>query len=242
MLHSTELSHATLITKVLGLMCDGQHRDMQTYLRKQSEDIHNVNMVAVMASYLEQFSKRQAFNTDTLRLFNQLLQALTEFCIGNLENRRHVFEANIISVINFALRIDITKIKGTGLFDRRVNTTIISRITDFDDIESTVNTKEIDYVFLRKIALEMKIAAVQLLDVLLEQISPKTVTLSHQIAEGLDITALHWSMLDFYILMSDSDLIRAQYEDNAARALFDCYGILMHLMDIKFVPVGSLSE
>ena len=226
-------------------MCDGQYKDMQNYLREQSEDIYSVNMVGEIASFLYEFSKKQVYSVDTLMLVNQLLQALIEFCIGNYKNREAVFNANIISVINYALQIDITKIKGAGRFGRSVNETVVSAIYDpATDLERSSDQKKakIDYVTLRKMALEMKAKVVQLLDALLEEISNKSSTLSHQIAEGLDVAALHRSMLDFYILKSDPDLIRLHYEDNASRALFDSYKIIQHLVDSGFAPIESLSK
>ena len=232
-----------LISKVLGLMCDGQFRQMQNYLREQSEDIHSVNMVGEIAMFLYEFSKKQVYSTETLKLFNELLQTLVEFCIGNYKNREVVFNSNIISVINYVLQIDITKIKGARRFGSSSNTTVISQVSDVVDFEDDSKKKraKIDHVLLRKMALEMKASTVQLLDALLEDIN-KTSKLSHQIADGLDVSALHQSMLDFYILKSDSDLVRLEYDDNASRALFDSYKIIMHLVDSGFAPLETLSK
>ena len=220
-------------------MCDGQYRVMQNYLREQNEDIQSVNMVGEIASFLYTFSKKHVFTVETLKLFNQLLQALIEFCIGNYKNREVIFNANIIAVVNFVLQINIANIKETVTLDRSRNTTVIN---NFSDITSQETTTKMDYALLRQLALEMKASTVQLLDGLLEEISNKTSKLSHQIAEGLDISALHWSMLDFYMLKSDPDLIRLESDDNASRALFDSYKIIMHLVDGGFAPLEKLGK
>ena len=47
-------------------MCDGQYKEMQNFLREQSEDIHSVNMVAEMATFLYEFSKKHIISIDTL--------------------------------------------------------------------------------------------------------------------------------------------------------------------------------
>ncbi len=225
-------------------MCDGQYKEMQNFLREQSEDIHSVNMVAEMATFLYEFSKKQVISIDILQLFNQLLQALKEFCIGNYKNREVIFNANVVSAINYVLQIDITKIRGSRRFGRNENTTVVTSAAELDSIGTNQETNEqkIDFIQLRKLALEMKSSAVELLDALLEEISNTCSKLSQQIAEGLDITALHWSMLDFYILKGDHDLIRLEIDDNAYRALFGSYKIIMHLVDIGIAPLDVLSE
>ena len=63
-LHFYDLSRiCTHLTKSLGLMCDGQCREMQNYLREQSGDIENVNMVEEIASFVYEFSKKQVSTT-----------------------------------------------------------------------------------------------------------------------------------------------------------------------------------
>ena len=239
-----DLSRITLISKVLGLMCDGQYKEMQNYLREQSEDIHSVNMVGEMATFLYEFSKKQVLSINILHLFNQLLQALKEFCIGNYKNREVVFNANVVSVLNYILQIDISNIRGSGRFGQRENTTVITNHIELDYIgaDDQINQQSVDFVQLRRLALQMKASAVELLGALLEEISKETSKLSQQIAEGLDIAALHWSMLDFYILKGDQDLIRLEIDDNAYRALFDSYRIIMHLVDVGIAPLETLSK
>ena len=222
-------------------MCDNQYKEMQNYFREQSENINSINMVGEIATFLYEFSKKHIISIDILQLLNQLLQALKEFCIGNYKNREVVFNANVVSVINYVLQIDITMITGSQRFD---DTTFITNIEELDNIGfgPDVKVKNLDYTQLRKMALEMKVSAVELLDALLEEISNETSKLSLQIAEGLDIHALHWSMLDFYILKEDQDLIRLEIDDNACKALFDSYRIIMHLVDIGMAPLETLSE
>ena len=236
-----DLNRITLTSKVLGLMCDGQFRDMQNYLREQSEELNSVNIVGEIASFLYAFSKKHVLDQQNLMLLVQLLKTLNEFCSGNYRNREVAFNKNVVSVINFVLQIDITKIKKLGKME---NIAMLDNLPDLEDLSSSYEEarNKTDYVQLRKTALEMKAAAVKLLDALLEEISNKTSELSHQIAEGLDIQALHWSMLDFFVLKSDPDLIKVQSDDNAYRALFDCYKIIMYMVDEGIAPLDSLSK
>ena len=208
---------------------------MQNFLREQEENVHGVNMVGELATFLYDFSKKESISVDIMRLLNQLLQTLTEFCTGNYRNCEIIFHANVVSVINYVLQIDIKNIRPVKTCEN-----ISSIVADADTSTNRKSAK--DYVQLRKLALNVKVSAVELLDALLEKISTKTFKLSQQIAEGLDINALHWSMLDFYELKGDQDLIRLEVDDDACRALFDCYKIIMHLVDIKIAPLETLSE
>lgn len=230
-LHCYDLSRICLISRVLGLMCDGQCKEMQNYLRTQGSNVKSVNMVEEIASFVYEFTKKQVFNIETITLFNHLVEALTKFCIGNRKNREVAFNGNVISAINYVLHIDITKImnKETGMFS-------------WLGLGSDREESTIDYVTLRKMALEMKAAVVLLLDALLEEIGSKSSSLSHQIADGLDIASLHWSMLDFFILKSDPDLIRLEFDDNASRALFNAYKIIQQLADNGFASIETLSN
>lgn len=200
-------------------MCDGQFKVMQHFLREQTEDIHGVNMVREMATSLYELSENRVINVDTLQLHNQLLQAIKEFVVGNYENRKVAFDANVVSVINYILQIDIMSIKWT------------------DASASTVDPA--DSANLKRMALEIKASAVELLDVLLEEISSTTFQLSQQIAKGLDISALHWSMLDFFVLKDDLDLKRICFD---YRALYCAYRIIMGMMDMKVAPLHTLSK
>ena len=211
-------------------MCDGQYKLMQNFLREQTDDIHNVNMVSEMATFLYEFANNRHLNTEILELFNQLLQALKEFCVGNTENRQVIFDAHIISVINYVLQIDITEIECSP-----------------DKIASAKTSNERkellkDHAEWRRMALELKASAVELLDVMLEEISSAQSSVSHQIAKGLDIPALHWSMVDFHTLRDDSDLKKMEFDDNAYRALFGCHRIIMHMIDNKLAPIDTLRK
>lgn len=238
-----DLSRITLITKVIGLMCDGQYNEMQNFLREQSDSIQSINMVEEISSFLYEFSRKRLVTSDTLPLLIEILQSLIELCSGNYKNNEAIFNIQIISSINFILQIDITKIKGQSKFSRQVNMAVITNYSDLDSIGNENDRKKakIDYLDLRKKGLELKSSAVELLGIMLEEVSIHTKSLSVQIAGGLDIHALHWSMVDFFELKDDRDLIQEEYADNATRALLKTYSIIRHLMDSGSTSQESLS-
>ena len=214
-----DLSRITLINEVIGLMCDGQYKEMQNFLREQTQSIQSINMVQEITSFLYEFSKKRLITSETLPLLNKVVQSLIELCSGNYKNSEVIFQQQIVSIINYFLQIDITEIK--------------SKIEPDNKLEK-------EYTELRKKGLELKASAVELLEVMLENVSPKTKDLSRQITGGLDIHALHWSMVDFFILKDDEELIKAEYDDNATRALFKTYSIIKHLIYNEVTSLTSL--
>ena len=53
LLRLQDSSNIKLALRVLGLMCDGQYRLMQNYLREQPDNIHNINIVGEVAMFLQ---------------------------------------------------------------------------------------------------------------------------------------------------------------------------------------------
>lgn len=230
-----------MIIKVMGLLCDGQNREMQNFLREQSESIRNINLVGEITSVLHEFTERRQIGFDTLPLYIQTLQSLTEICVGNYKNHEIVFNRHIISIINFILQIDITEIKAP-----RRNASTVTVISNYTDIENIAHrqedSKKLDYVDLRIKGMKLKASAIELLEVMTEEISSGSRRLSKLIAEGLDIRGFHSSMVDLYALKSDGDLIQEGVEGVASKALYKAYKILMHLYDHGAGSLEILSE
>ncbi len=99
-----------------------------------------------------------------------------------------------------------------------------------------------EYQKLRKQALELKGSAVELLDCMLEETSSKTKELAIQLYNGLDVDALHQTMVDFHMLRVDKDIIRDEYDDNAERALYRTYHILIRLnyYGVRMKDIGEV--
>ena len=206
-----------LIIEVIGLMCDGQHKEMQNYLREQKERISDVNIVEEITSFLYEYSKRRVITSDILPLMAAVFQTLIELCSGNFDNSEVIFQKQILSIINFFLQIDITNIKLDKKEEQKYSKTGLEEM------------KKI-YTDLRIDALKLKAAVVELLEAMLERVCTGTEKFTHQITEGLDIQALHYSLVDFLILKDDEDLKKREEDDNALRALFKTYSVINHLI------------
>ncbi len=98
--------NSNLVLRVLGLMCDGQYRLMQNYLREQPDNIHNINIVGEVAHFIQHFYND--IDAETMELVHLILQTLIEMCVGNYPNQAEIFNCQIIEVINRILQMDVS--------------------------------------------------------------------------------------------------------------------------------------
>ena len=106
-----DLTHIKLIMKVLGLMCDGQYRDMQNFLREQREKVHNINIVEEVTSFLQVLCRERNIDGSNVKLLHYMLQTLIEMSVGNFANWEVIFNRQVMPIINHILQIDITCIR-----------------------------------------------------------------------------------------------------------------------------------
>ena len=99
-------SHVKLALQVLGLMCDGQYRIMQNYLREQRDNIRTINLVGEVALFIQHFYHN--INEETVELVHLILQTLIEMCVGNYSNQKVIFNHQILEALNSIFQIDIT--------------------------------------------------------------------------------------------------------------------------------------
>ena len=97
--------HVKLTLEVLGLMCDGQYRLIQNYLREQKDNIVTIDVVAEVSMFLQHFYTN--INADTMDLVHLILQTLIEMCVGNYPNQEVIYSMQIVEALNSILAIDI---------------------------------------------------------------------------------------------------------------------------------------
>ena len=197
-------------------MCDGQHREMQNYLRDQRQTVHTINMVAEVADFLQYFY--HDLNAEIVDLVYLMLQTLIEMCVGNYDNQIIIFNKQIITTINRILLIDISDYETDSS-----STTPISM--------STMKTR----------AINLKGSAVELLEVMLEETSHQKKDLVQQITEVVDVDALYHTLADFYKLKDDPEVERKYFDDDVERELFRTYHILVHIKELsQYLCITSL--
>ena len=74
-----DTSYIELALRVLGLMCDGQYRPMQSYLREQPDNIKTINLVTEVCVFLQSFYVD--VTKDNIVLINQVIQTLIEMSV-----------------------------------------------------------------------------------------------------------------------------------------------------------------
>ena len=97
--------HVKLALRVLGLMCDGQYRLMQNYLREQKDNLASVNVVGEVALFIQHFS--HDINSETMDLVHLILQTLIEMCVGNYPNQLVIYNRQIIESLNHIFALDV---------------------------------------------------------------------------------------------------------------------------------------
>ena len=97
--------HVKLALRVLGLMCDGQYRLMQNYLREQKDNLASVNVVGEVALFIQNFY--HGINSETMDLIHLILQTLVEMCVGNYPNQLVIYNRQIIEALNHIFGLDV---------------------------------------------------------------------------------------------------------------------------------------
>jgi inositol 1,4,5-triphosphate receptor type 1 len=238
--------------KVLGLMCDGQFREMQDFIRAQSEQMNGVDLVGEVTTFLQTIHQNQTLDSTTIRVLHCMLQTLIEMGVGNHANQRAIFNRQILPVINRILQVDISDIKAPpqGKWVS-ISPSLDSNDPGVDDGDffpwyyrydaQTIPPEA--FKELKKQAVELKGSAIELLEGMLEETSHETRELVMRVSGGLDIDALHGTMVDFYKLKEDWELKKDEYDDNAERGMYRTYHILIQLQYYK-VPyqLGIIME
>ena len=217
-----EISRVSLICKILGLLCTGQYTKMQHFLRDQDGSIHSINVVGELTSFLLQIIGGKNYTIDMVELYIQILRSLTEMCVGNVKNCEALFEKNMVSLLSSILQINITDVGNTAAS--------VSAETFNDDTHQV----------LRKNALLLKVASIELLEVMVKKTSSRSQSLVNRVYRGLDKQAIYWCMADFYTLRKDTKFIEMKVDDNAERALFSAYNICMYFVDSGVAKIGEL--
>ena len=107
--------HIKLALQVLGLICDGQNRNVQNYLREQRDNYTGVNVIAEVAVLLQNFSLD--IDRETMDLVHLTFQTLIEMCVGNYPNQNVIYHRQIIEALNyiFALKVYNTNRIGNAM-------------------------------------------------------------------------------------------------------------------------------
>jgi len=91
------LTYVTSILRVLQLLCEGHHLQMQNYVRNQNDNLYSFNMVTEVVTFLRAVVSSKP-DDSLVEVATQALNTLTEVCQGPcVENQRTLVAANICS-------------------------------------------------------------------------------------------------------------------------------------------------
>eukprot|EP00667_Euglena_gracilis_P000043 EG_transcript_43 len=98
------LCHVTSILRLLQLLCEGHHQQMQNYVRHQHDNLYSFNMVTEIVAFLRAIVSSQPDDT-LVEVSTQAVITLTEFCQGPcVDNQRTLVAANICSDASIILQ------------------------------------------------------------------------------------------------------------------------------------------
>ena len=86
----------------------------------------------------------------------------------------------------------------------------------------------------------LKALVVELLEAMLEETSEKTKDLVLEVHGALDKAAMYDTLVDFYDLMRDPEVIAEGFDDKAERGLFRTYHVLVHFADYPGLRLDML--
>ncbi|XP_019851941.1 PREDICTED: inositol 1,4,5-trisphosphate receptor type 3-like [Amphimedon queenslandica] len=208
-----------LVLEVIGLMCDGQNRTLQNYLREQPDNFKTINVVAEVTAFLHAYTAD--FSQGNLAQISQILQALVEMCVGNVENQQVIYDKLVLDPLNRILQLPLDEMHKDCVTDDPHKCTTCSYILEL---------------------IQVKGSAIELLDVMLEEINPLTATVAKGIGSSLDVDSVFSTMKLFYDLQSHSLVRKQQMDDDCQRGLNKAYQVLVTLIDYGTIPVKSKRE
>lgn len=124
-LMSSDTHWTSLVLEVIGLMCDGQNRTLQHYLREQPDNFKTVNVVAEVTTFLHTYTA--GFNRENMGQIARILQALIEMCVGNVQNQQVIFDKLIIDPLNRILQLPLDDVHRECHFEE----TPLQKVCDF---------------------------------------------------------------------------------------------------------------
>ena len=180
--------------------------------------LQTINVVADVAVFLQTYTNQNyQMCPDNYKQIKEVLQALTEMCVGNARNQEVILNKHVVDCINRILllkgAVPTTKKKRFSLFSRGA--------------KRSVAGPKPESVML----LEVKLKAAELLEVMLERTSSD---LSENIKKGLQVQlnkdALLQSMVYFRVMKSVDIVKEWDMDDDAERGMYRACHVLVTFM------------
>jgi inositol 1,4,5-triphosphate receptor type 1 len=209
-----------LVFEVIGFMCDGQHRTLQHYLRKQPDNFKSVNVIAEVINLLHIYTGDLTQDSNLGQTY-QILRSLIEMCVGNADNRQVIFDKLVVDPLNKIFQLSLADVHKECHYEE----------TATDKCPVCIRLLDI---------INMKGSAAELLEVMLENTSHDTKTIAKGIGLSLDVESVLETMQLFYELQFHPLVKKNQTDDDCVRGMFRSYHTVVSLMD--FEAISSIND
>ena len=107
-LAQNELGEIEGILRLLQLLCEGHHLQLQNYLREQAGCSNPVNVVNEVMMFLKELVSIGPMEETIMKIAVQCFNTLTEFCQGPCpDNQMALVACNVTSDVNVVLQCDL---------------------------------------------------------------------------------------------------------------------------------------
>ena len=229
-----DLRIITFFCEVLGLFCSKQNKKMQHFLCEQSGSIKSINTIKELVTFYHKVMETELLDKDTLTFSIQLLKTLTGMCAGNYKNCEDISEQNILQIFNQIFQANILPMKEGGV---SCNSDGIGNNDRRSGSAMGPQTDDADFIVLQ---LQQKVAAINLLEVMVKKIHGNCDYLTQKIYRGLEISAIHSCILEMKVLKKNPVVIQANLCDFTKTGLFGAFHICMYIADSKVAELHEL--
>ncbi|KAK2148285.1 hypothetical protein LSH36_505g01003 [Paralvinella palmiformis] len=196
-----------LVLRMLGLMCDGQNKTLQNYLREQPDNIKSVNLIAETAQFLGLIYS--SINNNTIDLVTEIFNTLVKFCSDNHANQVVVFDNKICDYINFILRsaqFQGCKLRDIVEFKKSIGALVTALIEENSDKDEETGAKT------------------------------KSIGVAMEVTETIDADSIWQVAVESYIKTQSKDIIGrkvCEMKEFVQNVGFNFFHILKRVNDIK---------
>ncbi|XP_065910466.1 inositol 1,4,5-trisphosphate-gated calcium channel ITPR1-like [Dysidea avara] len=175
---------------------------------------------------MQNYFREQRDNIKTINLVSETCIFLQSFYVKVTKENIDLITEVLLTLIemcvgNYANQVVIYNHQIIDIINRIIQTTVIRNCT------------------LSKV-LKLKAAAVDVLEMMLEETHPKSQDLAVSVHKTVDIEALHSTLAYFYYLRQDGTIKTLGLDDNAERAAFTTYHILVHMADFPNISLDQM--
>ncbi|XP_065894275.1 inositol 1,4,5-trisphosphate-gated calcium channel ITPR1-like isoform X2 [Dysidea avara] len=175
---------------------------------------------------MQNYLREQHDNTKRINLVSETCVFLQSFYVEVTEENIDLITEVLLTITEMCM----------GNYD---NLLVIYNHQIIDIINRIIQTTVFYSCKLSKI-LKLKTAAIEVIEMMLEEIHPKSQDLAISVYKAVDTEALHSTLAYCNHLRQDEEMRKSKLDDDAERAAFTTYHILVHMADFPNITLDQL--